>query len=83
MLPSDAAGVELRYTTDGSSVTSSSDLFPTLDLTLNANTTLRVRAFHSLYFASNEVSAFYFVEIPARSAAVRARAPLRCHPHQA
>ena len=66
----DAANVELRYTTDGASVTTSSALFPTLGLTLSANTTLKVRAFHTLYYASEEVSSFYYVEIAARSAPV-------------
>ena len=68
--PGDAAGVELRFTIDGSSVSSASELFPTLGLTLTANTTLRVKAFHALYFSSAEASTFYHVELAARSSPV-------------
>ena len=47
-----------------------SSLFPMLGLTIHANATLRVRAFHPLYYDSDEDSDFFFVELASRSAPV-------------
>ena len=73
--PVDSGAIELRYTMDGSSVSMASSLFPMLGLTIHANATLRVRAFHPLYYDSEEDNAFFFVELASRSAPVL---PSRC-----
>ena len=64
---SDASAVEYRYTTDNTNVTASSPLLPAAGLELTSNTTVRVRAFHSAYYTSDESMAFFHVELAARS----------------
>ena len=63
----DTSGVVLRYTTDTSNVTASSSVFPTMGLKLTSNTSLRTRAFHPLYFESDETNSFFYVSPPPRS----------------
>ena len=67
--PSDSDGVVIRFTTDGTNVSADSQILPPLPigLVLRENTTLRARAYHELYYASEESVAFYHVLLPSRS----------------
>ena len=65
--PADIPAVVLRYTSDGTNVSSSSLQLPASGLVLTRNTTVRVRAFHPLYFDSEETVQFYHVLLPPRS----------------
>ena len=65
--PADSVSVVFRYAMDGANVNSSSPQLPASGLVLSRNTTLRVRAFHPLYFASAEATQFYHVLLPSRS----------------
>ena len=67
--PSDSDGVVVRYTIDGSNVSADSPILPPVPIgaTLRGNTTVRARAYHDLYYASEESIAFYHVLLPSRS----------------
>jgi hypothetical protein len=65
--PADIPAVVLRYTLDGTNVSISSPELPTSGLIFTSNTTVRVRAFHTLYFDSEETVQFYHVLLPSRS----------------
>ena len=56
-----AQGNTLRYTTDGSTPTEKSKLFPAEGLTVTKTTVLRVRAFGENQVPSETVSASYFI----------------------
>ena len=65
--PADIPAVVLRYTLDGTNVSINSPELPTSGLILRSNTTVRARAFHTLYFDSEETVQFYHVLLPPRS----------------
>ena len=56
-----AQGTALRYTTDGSTPTEKSNVFPKEGLTVRKTTVLRVRAFGENQVPSETVSASYFI----------------------
>ena len=65
--PADVPLVVIRYTTDGTAVSGSSPQLLASGLLLTSNTTVRVRAFHPLYFDSDEAAQSYHVLLPSRS----------------
>ena len=65
--PADIPAVVLRYTSDGTNVSINSPELPASGLILTSNTTVRARAFHTLYFDSEETVQFYHVLLPPRS----------------
>ena len=65
--PADVALVIIRYTTDDTDVSGNSPQLPASGLVLTSNTTVRVRAFHPLYFDSAETAQSYHVLLPPRS----------------
>ena len=65
--PADIPGIVLRYTSDGTTVSIGGPELPASGLFLTSNTTVRVRAFHTLYFDSEETMQFYHVLLPPRS----------------
>ena len=67
--PTDVPHVIIRYTTDNTEVGGSSPQLPASGLLLSSNTTVRLRAFHPLYFDSDEAVQSYHVLLPPRSQA--------------
>lgn len=65
--PTDVPHVIMRYTTDNTEVGGSSPQLPASGLLLSSNTTVRLRAFHPLYFDSAEAVQSYHVLLPPRS----------------
>ena len=65
--PADVPHVIIRYTTDNTEVGGSSPQLPASGLLLSSNTTVRLRAFHPLYFDSAEAVQSYHVLLPPRS----------------
>ena len=65
--PADVPLVIIRYSTDDTDVSGSSPQLRASGLLLASNTTVRVRAFHPLYFDSEEAVQSYHVLLPPRS----------------